>query len=207
MISGAYTVIRKRRVLVVYDDRESARQISIALRAANYQVVLAADGASSVSIAQQCNPDAILMDVSCNAPIMAAWLREQQCLRDSLAVVFAIDGERTQGIGHIGTYPIVSKPIQVEELLDKIETALSEAMKNNDRSNQQIVPPLSKWNTMDRDLANDIERIDRVIDSFSIESAVEAAEPSASSEKTPDESKPRPSKGGPGRSANDIATP
>jgi CheY-like chemotaxis protein len=51
------------RVLIVEDNRDSARTLAILLELWGYSVALAYDGLSAIEVARGCHPDTILLDI------------------------------------------------------------------------------------------------------------------------------------------------
>ena len=51
------------RILIVEDDVDSRMGLSVRLRASGFDVVLAADAASAISIARQQQPDLVVLDL------------------------------------------------------------------------------------------------------------------------------------------------
>ncbi len=59
---------RKKRILIVDDDRQISKGVSMRLRAVGYDTSVANDGAEGVDAANEHPPDAIIMDV--RMPVM-----------------------------------------------------------------------------------------------------------------------------------------
>ena len=59
---------KKRRILIVDDDREIVRGLGIRLKAAGYEVMTAHDGLAGLESAFEFRPDAMLLDI--RMPVM-----------------------------------------------------------------------------------------------------------------------------------------
>lgn len=51
------------RIILIEDDREIVRALSIRLRAVGYEIIAAYDGAAGVATATEINPDVIVLDI------------------------------------------------------------------------------------------------------------------------------------------------
>lgn len=80
---------RKKKVLIVEDDRDVLRALIVWLSAANYETIEAQDGATAVTAARRERPDVIVLDIGLPAG-------------DGFVVM-----ERLQSMGDLATVPIV----------------------------------------------------------------------------------------------------
>ncbi len=84
---------RKRRLLVVDDNRDAAESMSMLLQMWGHEVVFAYDGPSALETAEQWQPEAVILDIGLpgmNGYEVAARLRELPHARK--AVLIAITG-------------------------------------------------------------------------------------------------------------------
>ena len=119
---------RPRRVLVVDDNRDAADALTILLRIWGHDVETATSGAEAIRLAEQANPEIILMDLG--MPIMNGYEAAQRILeRPGRAQIMLIaltgwgqeaDRHRTQAAGF---QHHLTKPVNVEQL-QKLITAL-----------------------------------------------------------------------------------
>ena len=122
------TASRPRRVLVVDDNRDAADALTILLRIWGHDVETATSGAEAIRLAEQANPEIILMDLG--MPIMNGYEAAQRILeRPGRAQIMLIaltgwgqeaDRHRTQAAGF---QHHLTKPVNVEQL-QKLITAL-----------------------------------------------------------------------------------
>src|ERR687888_179468 len=69
---------RRRRVLVVDDDRDLRELLGAVLSSAGYEVLMAENGAAALSVLRTALPDLIILDLM--MPVMNGWqFREAQC--------------------------------------------------------------------------------------------------------------------------------
>jgi two-component system KDP operon response regulator KdpE len=117
------------RVLIVEDDRQLLRALSINLRARQYDVDAAPDGTSALAVAGRRPPDLVILDLGlpdmtgvevvhglrgwCTAPIIVLSARDTQ--GDKVAALDA------------GADDYVTKPFGMDELLARIRAALRRA--------------------------------------------------------------------------------
>jgi two-component system KDP operon response regulator KdpE len=117
------------RVLIVEDEPQLLRALTINLRARDYDVVSAADGASALRAASQSSPDLVILDLGlpdmdgkevieglrgwASVPIVVLSAREEQAEK-----VRALD---------VGADDYVTKPFGMDELLARVRAALRRA--------------------------------------------------------------------------------
>ena len=119
-----------RRKILVVDDRWENRAVIInLLEPLGFELHEAEDGEAGLAIAQQCQPDLVLTDLvmpKLDGFEFTQALRNQPEFRDlpviaSSASVFNFDRQRSQAVGCNDFLP---KPVQLEELLDQLQTHL-----------------------------------------------------------------------------------
>ncbi len=119
----------KKRILIVDDERDIVKALTIRLSRAGYEVVTAFDGAQGIFMALKEKPDLILLDIRMpagNGFSVAEKLREST---DTVAVpVIFLTGSPDRNSEEkamaLGARFYVKKPYDPEELLDAIERAL-----------------------------------------------------------------------------------
>lgn len=115
----------KRRILVIEDNRDNMTLIVDLLTALDYDILQATDGENGVIMAQNEQPDLILMDLS--LPKMDGWTATQTIkANESLnhipiiaLTAHAMVGDRQRAID-AGCDDYVSKPINLQELVGKL---------------------------------------------------------------------------------------
>lgn len=120
---------RKRRLLVVDDNRDAAETMSMLLQMWGHEVVFAYDGPSALETAEQWQPEAVILDIGLpgmNGYEVAARLRELPHARG--AVLIAITGygqdddrlrSQRAGIDHHLVKPVA--PDALRDLVDSLQ--------------------------------------------------------------------------------------
>lgn len=114
----------KKKILVV-EDGELNRDLLIQLLGDQYEVVVAVDGEEGVRKAEEERPDLILMDLG--LPVLDGWkaterIRAHTALRHIPVIAVtshAMVGDERKA-REVGCDDYLSKPIDEEELLEKI---------------------------------------------------------------------------------------
>ena len=119
------------RLLLVEDDELSRDMLSRRLVRRGYQILIAVDGPQGMALARSERPDLILLDM--RLPGMDGWQVVQQLKAASetraipviALTAHAIAGDR-QRVLEAGCDDYESKPVDLPQLLAKIETLLGE---------------------------------------------------------------------------------
>ena len=119
----------KKRILIVDDERDIVKALTIRLNRAGYEVVTAFDGAQGIFMAHKEKPDLVILDIRMpagNGFSVAEKLKESE---DTVAVpvIFLTGSPETNSEEKaiaLGARFYVKKPYDPEELLDAIERAL-----------------------------------------------------------------------------------
>jgi DNA-binding response OmpR family regulator len=119
----------KKRILIVDDERDIVKALTIRLQRAGYEVVTAFDGAQGIFMAHKESPDLIILDIRMPAGDGFSVAEKLKESTNTLAIpVIFLTGspeknseERARALG-VRFY--VKKPYDPEELLDAIERAL-----------------------------------------------------------------------------------
>lgn len=117
----------KNKILVVDDEEDMARALNLRLKANGYNVVFASDSVQAFAIANQENPDLILLDIMIPGGggfVVAERLKESAAThRIPIIFLTGIPGgeERAYKLGASG---YIMKPYQPEELMEAIHNAL-----------------------------------------------------------------------------------
>jgi two-component system, cell cycle response regulator DivK len=118
------------KILLVEDDEMNRDMLSRRLERGGHQVVIAADGAQGVLLAQSAAPDLILMDMS--LPVLDGWqaTRQLKAAPATRAIpiialtAHAMAGDREQAL-EAGCDDYDTKPIEMPRLLRKIQALLA----------------------------------------------------------------------------------
>ncbi len=117
----------KNKILVVDDEEDMARALNLRLKANGYSVVFASNSVQAFAIANQENPDLILLDIIIpgGGGFVVAERLKQSAATHRIPIIFltGIPGgeERAYKLGASG---YIMKPYQPEELMEAIHNAL-----------------------------------------------------------------------------------
>jgi CheY-like chemotaxis protein len=118
-----------KRVLIVDDERDIVKALTIRLQRAGYEVVTAFDGAQGIFMAHKEKPDLILLDIRMPAGNGFSVAEKLKQSTDTLAIpVIFLTGSPEKNSEEkamaLGARFYVKKPYDPEELLDAIARAL-----------------------------------------------------------------------------------
>lgn len=113
------------KILLVEDDEMNRDMLSRRLQRKGFEVVIATDGAEGVAMAQEVNPDLILMDMS--LPEMSGWeatakiktIPQAQSIPIIALTAHALERDRQKAL-QAGCDDYDTKPIELSRLLDKM---------------------------------------------------------------------------------------
>src|SRR4030042_904934 len=117
----------KKKILVVDCEQDMVKALEVRLKANGYQVVFASDTVQAFTIANQENPDLILLDIMIpgGGGFVVAERLKQSAATHHIPIIFltAIPGgeERAYKLGASG---YIMKPYQPEELIEAVRHAL-----------------------------------------------------------------------------------
>lgn len=112
-----------RPILIVDDDADSRGFLVTLLQSEGYAVTTATDGEEALSVAREQHPCLILLDLM--MPVMdgfafrAAQVRSPDLATTPVILISALDDEN-QITRRLGPVPAVTKPIDVDVLLDRV---------------------------------------------------------------------------------------
>ena len=119
----------KKRILIVDDERDIVKALTIRLQRAGYEVVTAFDGAQGIFMAHKENPDLIILDIRMPAGngFSVAEKMKESANTGAIPVIFLTgspEKNSEEKATALGARFYVKKPYDPEELLDAIERAL-----------------------------------------------------------------------------------
>lgn len=120
---------KKKKILIVDDERDIVKALMIRLQSKGYEVVVAYDGAQGVFMAHKENPDLILLDIRMPAGdgfSVAEKLKQSEETR-AIPIIFLTGSPERNAEGRameLGARFYIKKPYDPEELLDAMERAL-----------------------------------------------------------------------------------
>ena len=117
----------KKKILVVDCEQDMVKALKVRLEANGYQVVLASDSVQAFSIANQENPDLILLDIMIpgGGGFVVAERLKQSAATHHIPIIFltGIPGGEERAY-KLGASAYVMKPYQPEELMETIHHTL-----------------------------------------------------------------------------------
>ena len=126
----------KKKILVVDDERDIVKALTIRLRGAGYEVVTAFDGAQGIFTAHKENPDLIILDIRMPAGngFSVAEKLKQSTNTFTIPVIFLTgspekNAEKKAMV--LGARFYIKKPYDPEELLDAVKRALEKDVDPN----------------------------------------------------------------------------
>ena len=120
----------KKKILIVDDEEDIVRALTIRLQSNGYEVVQAFQGEQAVLLAHKENPDLILLDIKMpgrDGFCAAEGLRQSELTR-SIPVIFLTgspDRNAEERAAVLGARYYIKKPYDAEELLDAVRKALA----------------------------------------------------------------------------------
>ena len=123
--------MRASKILIVEDDRDLLKGLSIRLKASGYSVCWAMDAAMAASVARRELPDCILLDLGLPAGdgfVVMERLKKVPELRETpVVVITARDPESSRDESfNAGARAFLHKPVDDDELLATVREAMSE---------------------------------------------------------------------------------
>jgi DNA-binding response OmpR family regulator len=123
----------KGKVLVVDDEPEIIKGLSIRLRAAGYEVVTAMDGMQATTTAMREKPDVVVLDIGLpagNGHIVAQRLRENTVTMHVPIIILTArvgDDDYMQALQN-GVNKFLTKPFKAEEIMSAIDECLNSSV-------------------------------------------------------------------------------
>ncbi len=120
---------QKKKILIVDDERDIIKALTIRLRGAGYEIVTAFDGAQGIFMAHKEQPDLIILDVRMPAGDGFSVAEKLKQARNTLPIpVIFLTGspekDSEERAMTLGARFYVKKPYDPEELLDAVRRAL-----------------------------------------------------------------------------------
>lgn len=128
-------------ILVVEDDPQAAKLLSLSLTRAGYQVLVAADGVTALELADRCRPKAITLDIL--LPDRDGWevlaeLKASPRTRDIPVVIVSVLDQQTLGF-QLGAADYLVKPVEREVLLQALKRSVARVGKDGDHHKVMVV--------------------------------------------------------------------
>lgn len=117
----------KKKILVVDDEQDMATALKVRLKANGYNVVFASDSVEAFTVANEENPDLIILDIMIpgGGGFVVAERLKQSSTTDRIPIIFLTGIQGGQERAHkLGASAYLMKPYQPEELMETIRNAL-----------------------------------------------------------------------------------
>ncbi len=120
---------RRKKILIVDDERDIVKALTIRLQSKGYNTVVAFDGVQGVFMAHKERPHLIILDIRMPASdgfSVAEKLKESKRTR-AIPILFVTgspDREAEERARALGARYFIKKPYDPEELLDAVKRAL-----------------------------------------------------------------------------------
>ena len=119
----------KKKILVVDDEAQIVRLLSLRLQANDYTVVVAYDGYQCIQMAKEETPDLILLDIKMpmGGGIKAFEILRDNTITEKIPVIFITafpTVEIKKQVVDMGANGFIAKPFGSEELLNKIRSTI-----------------------------------------------------------------------------------
>lgn len=126
-------------ILVVEDDPQAAKLLTLSLTRAGYSVLLATDGVTALELADRCRPKAITLDIL--LPDRDGWevlaaLKASSHTREIPVVIISVLDQQTLGF-RLGAAAYLVKPVERSALLHALKRCV--AQKNAGRACRKVM--------------------------------------------------------------------
>lgn len=118
-----------KKILVIDDEPELVKAITIRLKASGYEVIPAPDGQEGVDKAQEFRPDLILLDIimpKIDGYEVCKTLKTNPKTKNIPIVIFTASGQRDleKRCMAVGADAVIKKPFETTELLELVNKFL-----------------------------------------------------------------------------------
>lgn len=128
-------------ILVVEDNPQAAKLLSLSLTRAGYDVLVAANGITALELANRCHPKAITLDIL--LPDRDGWevlaeLKASPRTRDIPVVIVSVLDQQTLGF-RLGASDYLVKPVERDALLRALKRCVARVGKDRDFRKVMVV--------------------------------------------------------------------
>ena len=120
---------RKKRILLVDDDREIVETLQIALEAGGYEVSIARDGNQGLALVERENPDLVILDMMMpkrSGFLVLEKLRRTRPVPIRVIMITANEGSRHKAYAEmLGVDDYIRKPFAMDQLIESVGRLLS----------------------------------------------------------------------------------
>ena len=126
----------QKKVLVVEDYADAREMLEVFLTSHGYSVISSEDGQVGLEVAKRERPDVIITNLNMpnlDGAEMIKHLRQEPGLDGATIIVLsAVRTENPQALINAGVNAVLSKPVQLEEILQTINDALTAIARQNE---------------------------------------------------------------------------
>ena len=121
----------KKKILIVDDEPDILRLISLRLRKLGYDVLTAVDGKEALDAIRNENPDLVLLDLLIpfmNGAEVCEQVKNDKTLKHIPIILFTAHGDTmaAEKTKKLGAEDYIVKPFVLEELTDKVKEILAQ---------------------------------------------------------------------------------
>jgi DNA-binding response OmpR family regulator len=117
-----------KKILIVDDDRDIVDSVSLALEANGYSVFIARDGNQGLSLAEQCNPELVILDMMIpkrSGFLVLERLRRTRPVPVRVIMITANEGNRHKAYAEmLGVDDYIRKPFAMDRLMESVRRLL-----------------------------------------------------------------------------------
>lgn len=111
------------KILLVDDETELVEIVKMRLESRGFEVICAYDGLDGLNKAKSEKPDLVLLDLF--MPVVQGYevcknLKEDPELKDIPVIIFSAGKDSLKDAKAVGASDFITKPVDMEELIDKI---------------------------------------------------------------------------------------
>jgi DNA-binding response OmpR family regulator len=115
----------RKKILLVDDERAILNLLSIKLRVTGYDVVTAVNGEKALQLIKSENPDLMLLDVIMPGISGLEVLEKTRSHSKMPIIVLSARPDNSQKALALGANFFISKPFDIDDLVDKIEKLMA----------------------------------------------------------------------------------
>lgn len=121
--------MEQKKILVIDDEPELVKAITIRLKTSGYEVVLAFDGLEGLDKVKEIKPDLVLLDIimpKMNGYEVCKALKDNPETKDLPVIIFTASGQRDleKKCLSMGAKGVIMKPFEAAELLELVNNLL-----------------------------------------------------------------------------------
>ena len=120
---------RKKRILLVDDDREIVETLQIALEAKGYDILIARDGNQGLAMVERDDPDLVILDIMMpkrSGFLVLEKLRRTRPVPIRVIMITANEGSRHKAYAEmLGVDDYIRKPFAIDRLIESVTRLLS----------------------------------------------------------------------------------